>query len=271
MKCLYESKEIKGKDKDKRYEELRKRLAGIGFWPGQAGSVIFYFAMAYFSWHLGIDENGRHFNKPLFVGFLILLIGAVFKTANNEMVQNVFKIITGLAAILALVISLQTYKRSVVFGNRPLPKVQLDSAGEFFKISIANRGKDPLIKARLLFKFLRLEGDTPLEESAKTGKACAGLIEQEDPPAVFGTQIKVADFDLHGGRVFVFALSHSDSLYGEKVYSEMFYRNSAGEGWHRLNENYGALSDAHQDIARKQIQLLKNTIRQGNFDSFCQS
>lgn len=269
-KYFYEQDEIAGKG---RYRNLSERLAGVGPWPGQVVSVIFYFGMAYLAWDFGISETGGRMNKPLLGAFLVLSIGSIFKMANNETVQNIFKIITGLVAIFAFIISLQTYKRTVVFGNRPLPKIELKQAQDgIFKIEISNKGKDPLTDTRLLYKIAPVEGNQLIEARVKTGKFCAGLVEQEDSPVIADTRLKIDELQFENKNIFFFIGIHSPSLYGDKYRFEIRYTtiDKGDIRLHRLNENYGALGPEHLAMVKAQERELKNKLKsKRSFHDFC--
>lgn len=189
---------------------------------------------------------------------------------NHQTVQNFFKIFSGLVAITAIIISIQTYRRTVVFGNRPIPKIILEQDGDsFLKIKVVNRGQNPLTEVKVIYKFLPVESNSPVENKALKGKACIGLLEREDDASVFTTRYKISDLSPESGFIFFFIGINSEALYKEKTFFEEFYFINGEKKLYRLNDNYGALGEEHRKMVRGQLEHLNKEILKQTFKEFC--
>lgn len=213
---------------------------------------------------------GKIWLIPIIIVLLFVKDLCVF--ISSRRLKNCFKAVNGIIAILALIISVQTYEKSVVFGNRPIPKIILeaDEQSGFLKFVISNRGKNPLTGVKIIYKFVPVQGDSPVEGKAKQGKVCLNLIEQGDDPVSFTTEYKISDLNPEVGYIFFFIGVQSESLYGKKYYFEDWYYLDSDKKYYSLKGNYCALGDGHGNLVRQQEKLLKKKLDEP-LDKFCKN
>lgn len=222
-------------------------------------------------WHIATFLIGMIFGVTL-KQKIINFTKKYCKCINNKTTQNFFQIITGIVAAVALLYSISTYNRSVIFGNRPIPKIVLeqDQQSEFLKFSISNRGKNPLTGIKIVYKFIPVQGDSPIEDKAKHSKVCLNLIEQGDDPVSFSTRYKISDLSPEVGHIFFFIGMQSESLYGEKYYFEDWYYLDSDKKYYSLKGNYCALGEGHRKLVKSQEGQLKKKLKEP-LNKFCEN